>query len=587
MAEAEVKVLKDLRSQAKRKVTVLIRKLTSSLQYGDLKVNSVKEELEKEFDILFDLNLQVDEMETEESDYLNEISQSYDNVIKLYFNSLKETESIKKEKESSVVKHQVERNLKELSVVFDRLSEKITKDFSLATKVDLVEVEEDKAILPPVLDKLLSDCASLGLLVEDMAGMESKVDEAVSQANKLIRDANIFLKLSYSSSTATVSSEAASSSPAVAAPDAVSSAVAASSSFTVADPSSLSSSKPMVSTLSYESPAFEPKAKALAASELVQGPGSGCGSLDGSEATKSDAAIAQHTVIHTKKPSLPFFSGERADWPEFRCVWRLLAEAQFPSKMQLAMELKRCCKGRAAERIRFVLITNDGAYDEIWERLYEEYDDPALSSQEAINQLLSLRPVDDHNFAGMVKLIDIVDGVHNQLRELGQLHAVHAVDVDRINTNLPRSTQIEWLRTYRDLSASDKLAPFSQFVSFLRRERASVARLVDSPHRTRGKEAHKSGSHLGHGGHGGSVPGTLCAIHGKGHTTDHCKVFLELPLQARYNVLKQARHCFKCFADDHMRDDCSAPDCACGKPHHKLLCDIIEDGSSNAVSDPV
>ena len=75
MADAEeVKVLKDLRAKAKRKVTLLIRKLNSSLQYGDLKVNNVKEELEREFDILFDLNLQVEEIETEELDYLNAIS---------------------------------------------------------------------------------------------------------------------------------------------------------------------------------------------------------------------------------------------------------------------------------------------------------------------------------------------------------------------------------------------------------------------------------------------------------------------------------------------------------------------------------
>ena len=45
-------------------------------------------------------------------------------------------------------------------------------------------------------------------------------------------------------------------------------------------------------------------------------------------------------TVHTKKPSLPTFSGNRADWPEFKCVWRSLAEAQFSSKMQLAMKLK-------------------------------------------------------------------------------------------------------------------------------------------------------------------------------------------------------------------------------------------------------
>ena len=95
--------------------------------------------------------------------------------------------------------------------------------------------------------------------------------------------------------------------------------------------------------------------------------------------------------------------------------------------------------------------------------------------------------MDDNNFARMVGLINTVDGVHNQLKELGQLHAVHAVDVDRINANLPRSTQVEWLRAYRDLSAGEKMAPFRLFDSFLRSERASMARMVDSMHRGRFK----------------------------------------------------------------------------------------------------
>ena len=122
---------------------------------------------------------------------------------------MNENESIRKEKESAVLKHTIERNLKELHIVLDRLSDKIAKEISVVTKIDLFEVEEDKSILPTSLDKLLADSASLGLLVEDMTQLEGKVDEAVSKANKLIRDANIFLKLSYSSSTDAASSSLA------------------------------------------------------------------------------------------------------------------------------------------------------------------------------------------------------------------------------------------------------------------------------------------------------------------------------------------------------------------------------------------
>ena len=39
------------------------------------------------------------------------------------------------------------------------------------------------------------------------------------------------------------------------------------------------------------------------------------------------------STIQTKKPALPTFSGDRADWPEFKCVWRSLAEAQYSNSL--------------------------------------------------------------------------------------------------------------------------------------------------------------------------------------------------------------------------------------------------------------
>ena len=93
-----------------------------------------------------------------------------------------------------------------------------------------------------------------------------------------------------------------------------------------------------------------------------------------------------HSVgaIQTIKPSLPIFSGKREDWPEFKCVWKTLAEAQFGNRLQLAMELKRCCKGKAAEKVQHIYATSEEAYMSIWQRLSEEYDDPGLAVQSAI-----------------------------------------------------------------------------------------------------------------------------------------------------------------------------------------------------------
>ena len=286
-------------------------------------------------------------------------------------------------------------------------------------------------------------------------------------------------------------------------------------------------------------------------------------------------------LIHTKRPSLPYFSGDRADWPEFRCVWRSMAESQFSNKVTLAMELKRCCKGKAAERVRHIYVTNDNAYEEIWERLREEYDDPGLSSQEAISRLRSLKPVRDQDYAGLVKVIDTVDSIFNQLRELGQLNAVHSVDVDSVSACLPGTTHMEWLRRYSELPSVEKMAPFGAFVAFLRRERTAVARLAETTP-MHGRSV-RSSSNLGQGTDRGksSQQGKVkaCAVHPDGqHLTKDCAEFLGMSVPQRYDCLKRSKRCFNCFGAHH-RDQCSAPCCSvCGRRHHRLLCSASPSG---------
>ena len=318
MDDQDLLKLKDLRAKSKRKVTVLIKKLTGSLQYGDHNSSGLRIDLENEFDSLLDLSLQIEEIETE-SDYMIEIGKSYDEVMKLFHNSIKENEIIKKEKEALILKHKIEREIKEISDTMDRLNAKLSKDPSLISKLDVFEIEEDKTNLPKSLDDLLSESAGLGLLVENMSELECKIDKTVSMGNKIMRDANIFLKMSNSQSA--TSEE---------------------------DLKQSEKSLHSVSNLSCESPVFAPGKRVM--SSAITSPSHKTLACDHgmhddpeSEAVQGALSPPLPSVIHTKRPSLPFFSGERADWPEFRCVWRSLAEAQYVNKMQLAMELKRCC----------------------------------------------------------------------------------------------------------------------------------------------------------------------------------------------------------------------------------------------------
>ena len=113
----------------------------------------------------------------------------------------------------------------------------------------------------------------------------------------------------------------------------------------------------------------------------------------------------------------------------------------------------------------------------IWQRFSEEYDDPGIAVQSAIGRLPLLRTISDRDYQAIVRFADIAEGVHSQLKELGQLDAMHMVDVDRLSHLLPAEINIDRLRKCRELSIDKKLKPFSNFVEFLRNGRSVVARL--------------------------------------------------------------------------------------------------------------
>ena len=254
------------------------------------------------------------------------------------------------------------------------------------------------------------------------------------------------------------------------------------------------------------------------------------------------------------------------------------------------MELKRCCsKGRAAERLKHILVTSERAYQDMWDRLTEEYDDPGLCVQSALNRLVTLNSVSDKDYANMVKFVDSVEGVFNQLKELSHLDSVHMVDVDRVSSLLPQEVNMNWQRKYRELPAEVRLKPFTEFVNFLKVERSVVARLAEvSPPvkkhirrpqstETHGTQAEKKLDKF----HPNSK--SVCIVHGSGHSTVQCKVFKGMDLKQKYSVLRKKNLCFKCFGK-HPRSDCVASSCKCGQDHHFLLCNQQGKGDSSQSS---
>ena len=253
---------------------------------------------------------------------------------------------------------------------------------------------------------------------------------------------------------------------------------------------------------------------------------------------------------------LSTFSGHRRDWPEFKTVWRSVAESALRNKTALAHELKRSVRGEASKRIKLVYVTKPEAYDTMWQKLESYYEDVGASVQAALDDLRKLKPVASEDFKGLVELVDVVESAYSQLSELGNLNVLTMRDVDRITELLPNHLKVEWRRRYRDLTSAEKIRPFVSFMKFLE---TSYYVGKQSP-----KKYYK------------------CAFPALrkdniNHTTEECKEFQKLPISGKngkYQLLKEINACYECFGN-HLRQNCpSNVRCNCDSTHHhKMLCD--------------
>jgi hypothetical protein len=294
-----------------------------------------------------------------------------------------------------------------------------------------------------------------------------------------------------------------------------------------------------------------------------------------------------NSALKLKRFALPQFSGERRDWPEFRSVWLDLTQHAGVSSVTLAYELKRSLKGKALELVRNVIATRDNAYQEMWARLSEYYDDVTASVQSIMSELFGkLKVVKDEDFKGMVKLVDNVESAFVQLQQLSQTECLTVREIDKISECLPMLVRMSWVRLFYSLDSVRKLRPLDTFMEFLVRERAAVMRLADST-----STGHKKVIQTNQVQTKANVLTCVMPEHKENakHKTDMCREFKKLSLDKKYEILKSNHTCFKCLGTlgRHRREKCPSNEkCTlCDKEgHHSLLCRKSESAETHCQS---
>ena len=115
--------------------------------------------------------------------------------------------------------------------------------------------------------------------------------------------------------------------------------------------------------------------------------------------------------------SLPTFNGHRKDWPEFKAIWKSVAETAYFNKTALAHEL---CKGRSKQTDKVGLRYQPEAYDVMWQKLENYYENVGASVQAALEDLHKLKEVSHDDYRGLVELVDEVESSLLSIRRVGK-----------------------------------------------------------------------------------------------------------------------------------------------------------------------
>ena len=116
----DIEVLKEQRNASKIRLTDKLKNLKTSLQNKDPSFKALYLIVDTEYDNLFDLDLQVSELEDRESTFLTDITPHYHEVLKIYFDALKEEQEIKRARKLKQVILSVEESIIDLEPVLAR-----------------------------------------------------------------------------------------------------------------------------------------------------------------------------------------------------------------------------------------------------------------------------------------------------------------------------------------------------------------------------------------------------------------------------------------------------------------------------------
>ena len=310
--------------------------------------------------------------------------------------------------------------------------------------------------------------------------------------------------------------------------------------------------------------------------------------------TKVDLGVAGWLKAEALLKAVPPFSGSLSEYP----IWKdaavnYITEAkEVPSATQL-QQLKATLSGEAATLVRCISAATTAPLAVLIDTLDEEYGNRYAIIDSQRNKLLSLKKP-KQTYAGWRDFLLELNEIRAVCSKAGRSLDSDIQAVKHVLATLPPS----WRSKFHEKYAGDDDKRLDTIAHFLRyrvdTERAEERWRVDPPASKDSKDVKQSSSSKASkpivcatvGNTGGAAPskgtdssGDCFACKKKGHELEDCKVFLELTIDKRWEIVKAAPELHKRCLKVHERYKCDLPkeqrgcpvDESCTWSHHALL----------------
>ena len=270
------------------------------------------------------------------------------------------------------------------------------------------------------------------------------------------------------------------------------------------------------------------------------------------------------------------FNGDPLEYAEFILNFKSHIETNITDPTQRLTRLLAQCRGKAKEAIRSCVTLPAGEGYEVAKRtLYENFGKPYMVANSHIKKLKDLR-VKRADAVGLLEFARALESTNRALSSLGRGYAA-CLDTDDFLKILMKKLPTEhlrrdWCKKAGSLIAKDEHVSLRHFIEFVSKIGTQLnntfAEELDAPKKIVATVTSESMNRP-------EKKMTACVVCDQGHGIWNCSKFKEMPIQRRWDIVKEHKLCISCLATGHLASKCKknfkCRVASCNRSHHTLL----------------